>query len=257
MREYISAWGRYPLSDSFERNNAQAIPHHLALNDTLDLTIAQIGDTRDSHQDARLLRRNQIAPLHLVTGLRWLSAGMKKRERAEFHAPLAEVLAGHPARAVAILRIGENDEGLTPTTPEYRVIRDAANEIAARERILHWEIEFPHVMTGDNPGFDAIISNPPWDRIEQQEREWFAIRDPAIANLAPASRRKAAIERGIAAGDELCVRYDEVRSAAHAMRVVCRASGDYPLLSGGAQTSIASLSSGPLHSSDHKASLGF
>ena len=165
---------------------------------------------------------------------------MKKRERAEFHAPLAEVLAGHPARAVAILRIGENDEGLTPTTPEYRVIRDAANEIAARERILHWEIEFPHVMTGDNPGFDAIISNPPWDQIEQLEREWFAIRDPAIANLAPASRRKAAIERGIAAGDELCLRYDEVRSAAHSMRVVCRASGDYPLLSSG-RTNLYSL----------------
>ena len=239
-REYISAWGRYPLNDSFERNNAQAIPHHLALNDTLDLTIAEIGDTRNSHRDARLLVRDQIEPLHLVTGLRWLSAGMKKRERAEFHAPLAEVLAGHPARAVAILRIGENDEGLTPTTPEYRVIRDAANEIAARERILHWEIEFPHVMTGDNPGFDAIISNPPWDRIEQQEREWFAIRDPAIANLAPASRRKAAIERGIAAGDELCVQYDEVRSAALSMRIVCRTSGDYPLLSGG-RTNLYSL----------------
>ena len=239
-RKYISAWGRYPLSDSFERNNAQAIPHHLALNDTLDLTIAQIGDTRNSHRDARLLVRDQIEPLNLVAGLRWLSAGMKKRERTEFHAPLAEVLAGHPARAVAILRIGENDEGLTPTTPEYRVIRDAANEIAARERILHWEIEFPHVMTGDNPGFDAIVSNPPWDQIEQLEREWFAIRDPAIANLAPASRRKAAIERGIAAGDELCLRYDEVRSAAHSMRVVCRASGDYPLLSSG-RTNLYSL----------------
>ncbi len=239
-QEYISAWGRYPLNESFERNSTQAAIAARAADGVLDLTIGQIDESRTHRDEAGLRNRRHRTPLNLVAGLRWLSAGMKKRERAEFHAPLLEILSGHSGRAITVLFNGENDEGLTPTTPEYRVIRDAANEIAGRERILHWEIEFPHVMTGDNPGFDAIISNPPWDRIEQQEREWFALRDPAIANLEPASRRKAAIERGIAAGDELCVQYDEVRSAAHTMRVVCRTSGDYPLLSGG-RTNFYSL----------------
>ena len=232
-REYISAWGRYPLNDSFERNNAQAIPHHLALNDTLDLTIAQIGDTRNSHRDARLLVRDQIAPLNLVAGLRWLSAGMKKRERTEFHAPLAEVLAGHPARAVAILRIGENDEGLTPTTPEYRVIRDAANEIAARERILHWEIEFPHVMTGDNPGFDAIISNPPWDRIKLQEVEWWAARDEAVAKARTAADRKRVVARRRAEHDPIVADFDAAAAQATQLSTLVRKGGDYPLLGKG------------------------
>ena len=232
-REYISAWGRYPLNDSFERNNAQAIPHHLALNDTLDLTIAEIGDTRNSHRDARLLVRDQIEPLNLVAGLRWLSAGMKKRERAEFHAPLAEVLAGHPARAVAILRIGENDEGLTPTTPEYRVIRDAANEVAARERILHWEIEFPHVMTGDNPGFDAIISNPPWDRIKLQEVEWWAARDEAVAKARTAADRKRVVARRRAAGDPTVAAFDTAAEQATQLSTLVRKGGDYPLLGKG------------------------
>ena len=239
-RRYLSEWGRYPLGDSFERNCAEAAVAARASDEVLDLTISQIDESRTHRDDAGLRNRRHRTPLNLVTGLRWLSAGMKKRERAEFHAPLLEILSGHSGRAISVLFNGENDEGLTPTTRAYREIRDRANEVAARERILHWEIEFPHVMTGENPGFDAIVSNPPWDRIEQQEREWFAIRDPAIANLAPASRRKAAIERGIAAGDELCVRYDEVRSAAHAMRVVCRASGGYPLLSGG-RTNLYSL----------------
>ena len=239
-RRYLSEWGRYPLGDSFERNGAEAAVAARAADEVLDLTISQIDESRTHRDDARLRNRRHRTPLNLVAGLRWLSAGMKKRERAEFHAPLLEILSGHSGRAIAVLFNGENEEGLTPTTPAYREMRDRANEIAAGERILHWEIEFPHVMTGDNPGFDAIISNPPWDRIEQQEREWFALRDPAIANLEPASRRKAAIERGIAAGDELCVQYDEVRSAAHSMRVVCRTSGDYPLLSGG-RTNFYSL----------------
>ena len=27
---------------------------------------------------------------------------------------------------------------------------------------FHWEIEFPEVFSGDNPGFDAIVGNPPF-----------------------------------------------------------------------------------------------
>jgi hypothetical protein len=29
-------------------------------------------------------------------------------------------------------------------------------------RPFHWQIEFPEVFTGDNPGFDAIVGNPPF-----------------------------------------------------------------------------------------------
>ena len=29
-------------------------------------------------------------------------------------------------------------------------------------RPFHWELEFPEVFAGDNPGFDAIVGNPPF-----------------------------------------------------------------------------------------------
>ena len=61
------------------------------------------------------------------------------------------VLKGHSGRAVSILYRGENREGLTPTTPEYRQIRDRAKAIVDRENIIHWEIEFPHIMSGEVP----------------------------------------------------------------------------------------------------------
>ena len=239
-REYLADWGPDMLNEAFARNAAQAVEPARAASAVLDLTPDEIKVSDDLHDDMRTPVDRHNGPLGLVAGLRWLSAGMTKRERAAFHEPLAQILKGHSGRAISILYSGENREGLTPTTPEYREIRDRARAVVHRENIIHWEIEFPHIMTGESPGFDAVIGNPPWDRIEQQEREWFAVRDPEIANLEPAARRKAAIEKGIASGDELCVQYDEVRSAAQSMRLVCRNSGDYPLLSGG-RTNLYSL----------------
>jgi methylase of polypeptide subunit release factors len=46
-----------------------------------------------------------------------------------------------------------------------------ADAAAARHRFLHWPVAFPEVFTNErgepraNPGFDAIIGNPPWDMV--------------------------------------------------------------------------------------------
>ncbi len=232
-REYISAWGRYPLNESFERNSTQAAIAARAADGVLDLTIGQIDESRTHRDEAGLRNRRHRTPLNLVAGLRWLSAGMKKRERAEFHAPLLEILSGHSGRAITVLFNGENDEGLTPTTPEYRVIRDAANEIASRERILHWEIEFPHVMTGDNPGFDAVISNPPWDRIKLQEVEWWAARDEAVAKSRTAADRKRIVARRRSESDPIVAEFDAAAAQAAQLSTLIRKAGDYPLLGKG------------------------
>jgi hypothetical protein len=37
-----------------------------------------------------------------------------------------------------------------------------ADEIAQRERFLHWETAFPAVFAGEKAGFHAILGNPPW-----------------------------------------------------------------------------------------------
>ena len=214
-----------------------------ALNDALDFTIEGTRESSQHHRNLTRIWAGLRVAFDLIAGLRWLSAGMTKRDSRDFHAPLSEALDGHVGRADAILHTGENGHGLTPPTPEFRAIRDRAHEIVQHENIVHWQLAFPHVMAGEDGqarGFDAIVTNPPWDRIEQQEKEWFANRRPEIAALEPASRRKAAIERGIANGDPLCLQYAEARDAAAAMRQVCRTSGDYPLLSGG-RTNFYSL----------------
>jgi hypothetical protein len=46
-----------------------------------------------------------------------------------------------------------------------------AQEIATEKRFFHWELEFPDVFFDRfgrplvNPGFDAVIGNPPWEKI--------------------------------------------------------------------------------------------
>lgn len=48
--------------------------------------------------------------------------------------------------------------------PDWDRIESAAKRFRAEQgwRPFHWQIEFPEVFTRDNPGFDAIVGNPPF-----------------------------------------------------------------------------------------------
>ena len=59
--------------------------------------------------------------------------------------------------------------------------------IATEKRFFHWEIEFPEVFRDkfgrekDNPGFDAVIGNPPyganaWGMTSMDPQDRFAIK---------------------------------------------------------------------------------
>ena len=114
----------------------------------------------------------------------------------------------------------------------------SAQRLAAQRRMLHWELDFPGVFDGWQPrrgGFDAVIGNPPWERVKLQEVEWFApeTRRPEIARAAPASRRRAMLAQLEVAADPLHSDYATALSQADTMLQYGRASGDYPLLGGG------------------------
>src|SRR3546814_11011385 len=88
-------------------------------------------------------------------------------------------------------RVQSNDPAVDA---RVNALLDECRALAARERFLHWELAFPGRWKQDRPGgFDAIIGNPPWDRIKLQEVEWFAERRPDIARQARADDRKPLI----------------------------------------------------------------
>ena len=115
---------------------------------------------------------------------------------------------------------------------DHRVVQ-AALACAASNRFLHWELAFPTVWQNGQGGFDAIIGNPPWDKMRFEEVPWFAERNPDIAHAARAADRKQLIAQLQADNDPLWQDYLAAQAAAEAGSRVARDCGDYPLLSGG------------------------
>lgn len=113
-----------------------------------------------------------------------------------------------------------------------------ARMLIAEERFLHWQVAFPGVWSDWQAddlvgGFDAIIGNPPWDRMKLQQVEWFAARRRDIALAQRASDRGKMIAALEKAQDPLARDYAKARARAEAAIRLARDIGDYPLLSGG------------------------
>jgi hypothetical protein len=113
-----------------------------------------------------------------------------------------------------------------------------SRELFEEEHFLNWQVAFPGVwsiwesakLTG---GFDAIIGNPPWDRMKLQQVEWFAARRRDIAMAQRAADRKRMVANLQANGHPLARDYAKAEARAEAAFRIARGSGDYPLLSGG------------------------
>ena len=69
-----------------------------------------------------------------------------------------------------VIQAYTNGEGAV--LDEYADTVEAAEQLSDEKRVFHWELEFPEVFyeldppgDRDNPGFDAVIGNPPWVNI--------------------------------------------------------------------------------------------
>jgi hypothetical protein len=119
--------------------------------------------------------------------------------------------------------------------------------IGADANFLHWELAFPTVWknwrspTQRSGGFDAIIGNPPWDRLKMQEVEWFASRKPEIAKATRAADRNRMVRALKDSGDALSGQYERASEmAALASRMANHKDGQFPLLGKG-DTNLYSL----------------
>ena len=127
----------------------------------------------------------------------------------------------------------------------FTAIWERARALIAEERFLNWQIAFPGVWENwasaeREGGFDAVVGNPPWDRIKLQQVEWFAARRPEIALAPRASDRKRMIAKLKSDDDPLWEDFSHAEQRAIDTARVARKSGQYPLLSGG-DTNLNSL----------------
>ena len=202
-----------------------------------DADIAEVRQSATLFQEVEDTTADLRSLLDLLTGLRWLTAGMKQRERRAFETQLVDTLAEQPDEAYGLLARGVFTDGSLPESA-FTDLWNEARSIAKREGFLHWEAAFPgvwHSWQSAHPqgGFDAVIGNPPWDRIKLQEVEWFATRSPELAHAQTAAARKHGVDRLRASGSPLASEFDAAKERAETLGKMVRASGHYPLLGGG------------------------
>jgi hypothetical protein len=126
----------------------------------------------------------------------------------------------------------------TIQTNQFKELLTKARNLIDEERFLNWEVAFPGVWRHwewhePEGGFDAVIGNPPWDRMKLQQVEWFAERKPEIAMAARAADRQRMIEALEKANDTLWQAYKLASWHAETALERARKDGQYPLMSTG------------------------
>ncbi len=205
-------------------------------------------DIAEAHRSKALMDsiNNALHPmrrtLDFFQAQRWAGKAEAKDYQQTWVALLAQEYGDNLLESVDFLA---KRKGNLPTERERHAhaTMQRALQRAEQEHFLHWELAFPTVWQEGRPGmrgFDAVIGNPPWDRMKLQQVEWFAERKSEIAKAARASDRKKLIAQLEAVNDPLWQDYLAAQAAAEAASRVARECGDYPLLSGG-DTNLYSL----------------
>jgi N-6 DNA Methylase len=131
--------------------------------------------------------------------------------------------------------------------PELRAMVDGLAD-QSEYGFFHWHLEFPHIFrydgyldedcdpdTGWKGGFSVVVGNPPWDKIELNQPEFFASRDPHIARAPNKALRDRLIEElpETEAGQRLYAEFLATKRRTAADATFLKNSGRYPTAGAG------------------------
>ena len=193
-----------------------------------DAEIAEAHRSADIFAEVAEMTAPLNAFLSLLHAFDWL--GIRKREVKAAFLKWLDGVFGDQIDIAQGKRVDSSDADLP-------LLMDAL-ALVASERFLNWQVAFPGVWSdwegsGMTGGFDAVIGNPPWDRMKLQQVEWFASRRPEIALAPRAADRKRMIAELQKAKDPLAGDFQLASEQAAAGARVARNSGSYPLLARG------------------------
>ena len=224
-------------------------PLNWAMQATQSMQVVEMlsdAEIDEAHHSAGVFAalRQQTAPLDaflsLVHAFEWLNATDEDDEAA-----LQAYFTGAFGDPVDIAMGATPGVGEAAGSERFALLLERAQELIARarnlaaeERFLNWQVAFPGVWSDwdaaeRHGGFDAVIGNPPWDRMKLQQVEWFAARRPEIAHAQRAADRKRMIRELRERGDPLSADFERANERAESGLRVARTVGDYPWLSRG------------------------
>ena len=227
------AHGAGPLLNAPAQAVAQAAHGMRAVEALADAELAEARQSAEQWADAEAKTRPLDRFLSLVHAFDWLDI-RGKEDKAALHA-FFDSQFGDPLEIAQDWAVPDSD---APGAGRFAALLERARVLAAEERFLNWQVSFPGVwehLANARPegGFDAVIGNPPWERMKLQQVEWFAERRPEIALQPRASDRRRMIGTLRKTGDPLAADYEAACERAEAAARTARKGGDYPLLSSG------------------------
>lgn len=135
------------------------------------------------------------------------------------------------------------EQMLSPTQQELAMLRSGgAPDVALMELVhrkakelnfLHWELAFPHVFTGAKPGFDCVLGNPPWDMVQLDPQEFFAVSAPHIAAAKNMAIKEKLIAKLSEENPQLFSLYNAALHDKEAQQKFIHNSNKFPLTSVG------------------------
>ena len=198
-----------------------------------DAEIAEAHRSADVFAEVEEMTAPLNAFLSLIQAFDWLNI-RDRDDKAALYAYFLGIFGDPIDIALGKIEVLTGVEG----GERFAGLLDEARQLLDDERFFNWQVAFPGVWSEwesneIHGGFDAVIGNPPWDRMKLQQVEWFASRRRQIALAQRAADRKRMIADLEKAGDPLAHDFATASERAVAATRMARTSGDYPLLSSG------------------------
>lgn len=209
------------------RERVQTLAADAAAVDSIEDTTPE-GVRQKEARYASLLASEGYATEKLVADA-WCAAFMQRRA------------AGALVITEDVFRTIERDQLAVPSS-----VRAEVAELSADYGFLHWHVAFPNVFRvstatddekgegpGWNGGFDVVLGNPPWERINVNQKEWFAARNSDIADSLNVARRRSGIAALRESDPILWATWSAAQRRAQTQTRFARGSGRFPLCAHG------------------------
>lgn len=126
------------------------------------------------------------------------------------------------ARQGEINRLEGVSDELVMEHPKLSVARRVSGELDA----LHFPVVFPEVFLRDNPGFDCIVGNPPWEEATVEQDKFWARHYPGFTSHTQADRNRLVEEYAAQRPDLVDELEREIRQAERVRQSLI--AGQYP-----------------------------
>ena len=137
-----------------------------------DITTAQLRESQAEYQKASdaLLPYKRILDIYTS---QWFGNG--PREGRTISESVSFLQAAEHEGYISALGDSERYEATAALSPADRLVVETTEASASQQNFLHWELEFPEVFLRrpgaqkQQPGFTAVVGNPPYDVLAQKE----------------------------------------------------------------------------------------